>query len=582
MPGVSQSLFRLLAEGAEVELVKPRREDWARLRYMEGCEEPTWEEQEVPGAQTRGVTQERLRMEDMTEWELKRSNARDAIEEESNVIQEWLTEELKAGTVERVRYRPKGVSPVFIIPKKDGESYRVIHDLRFLNAHTRPASFRMDNLSRFQTSLSQYRFGTTLDLKDAFRHVRIRTEYRGLFGFQFQGQYYQQCCLPFGWRASPRLWNKIASAITDEASRRGITMIMYVDDIAVLAMTAQECKRATDELLALLKELGMIVNLKKSKTEPAQAIRFLGYVLKLEEGAFMLEKEKIRAIRQAAARELMATWTTRARMARLIGMLQGARLALPYLNVKTAYIYRFALKNSYRGWRESLPRWQQIRWDLLYWARLKQWQATQRYREGEQRSVVSVVSDASGTGHGLELSKGGKLIATVSEAWNEEQMGMHSTAKEATAVKIGLQRLASGRLIEKGAMIIWRTDCVAAQAVMAKFRTRSTALFKIGVDIARILARNRWMLRPERIAGAENVRADYLSREGVRDMDELRIRREVMEGIQRAARVRYTVDLCASADSHMMHRYVTRYHDPLAVGVDARVFDWEKEVPCGR
>lgn len=90
-----------------------------------------------------------------------------------------------------------------------------------------------------------------------------------------------------------------------------------------------------------LEELGITINEKKSKLTPVQSVEYLGHIVDLRQRCFEIPKTKRDMIKQAAARELNAAYTTRARMARLLGMLQGARLALSLLDHKTARLYRW-------------------------------------------------------------------------------------------------------------------------------------------------------------------------------------------------------------------------------------------------
>lgn len=91
---------------------------------------------------------------------------------------------------------------------------------------------------------NETRMGTTVTVGCkplGWRRISIRPQDRSWFGFSHRGQYYVQTELPFGWTSSPRLWGG-EMAITEEAARRGIKLMMYVDDIMVLADTEEECR----------------------------------------------------------------------------------------------------------------------------------------------------------------------------------------------------------------------------------------------------------------------------------------------------------------------------------------------------
>src|SRR5436190_23722707 len=50
------------------------------------------------------------------------------------------------------------------------------------------------------------------DLKDAFRNVPISVQNQWLMGFQWEGAFYKETCLPFGLATAPFLFNLFAEA----------------------------------------------------------------------------------------------------------------------------------------------------------------------------------------------------------------------------------------------------------------------------------------------------------------------------------------------------------------------------------
>lgn len=148
---------------------------------------------------------------------------------------------MASGGIRRTSERPKGLAPIFAVPKKDGRSYRVVHDLRRLNALTRYRPFRMETLGDWADRLKSYHWAATADLKEAFRHVSIAEPDQSWFGFRHRGSFYVHTALPFGWTSSPRLWGMVATALMEEAAARGVTAMIYVDDILVLGRTRDEC-----------------------------------------------------------------------------------------------------------------------------------------------------------------------------------------------------------------------------------------------------------------------------------------------------------------------------------------------------
>ena len=48
------------------------------------------------------------------------------------------------------------------------------------------------------------------DIKDTFRNVPIALKHQWLLGFEWQGAYYKETCLPFGLTTAPAIFNLFA------------------------------------------------------------------------------------------------------------------------------------------------------------------------------------------------------------------------------------------------------------------------------------------------------------------------------------------------------------------------------------
>jgi hypothetical protein len=59
--------------------------------------------------------------------------------------------------------------------------------------------------------LEKQDFATTLDLENAFHHIKVSSDLLPYFGFAFQGRLFTYSGLPFGYKNSPYLFNKVLS-----------------------------------------------------------------------------------------------------------------------------------------------------------------------------------------------------------------------------------------------------------------------------------------------------------------------------------------------------------------------------------
>jgi hypothetical protein len=451
-------------------------------------------------------------------------NKKDRLEDQERAwmtseITKWIEKEEINGNLERVpeeEWNQVVVSPLFGIKKNNGE-IRVLHDLRRSNKAGKKRLFQMQSVAQVRSLW--YREGKKLirgakiDIKDAFRHLAIREKDRNWFGFVWKNKVYRMIALPFGWTMSPFYWNLVSMCIRRWMSMLEITGMVYVDDILVIGETDKEVDVKTKQLVSLLQYVGIEVNVLKSNLKPEPTVEYLGYLINLEEQSFQISIQKRGKIKGMAARELKSRWTTRRRLAALLGVIQGSREALGWINARTPTLYRCLSANSMKPWNAPMNLWRECRRELEYWANLKKYQCVKHYKECGAQNMFRAESDASTNGYGLTVWQvsSGKEILHMEGPWPASVINtQHSTAKEARTILWGLTSLVG--LAPKGAEIHWFTDCTAAAAALRKYRSQSTAMYRIGVQMAHIVARMQWEVRVHQIPRELNEQADMWSR----------------------------------------------------------------------
>ena len=150
-------------------------------------------------------------------------------------------------------------SRLFLVPKP-GNRWRPVIDLSSLNKFLAIPKFMMETPESIQASLRKGEWVTSIDLTDAYLHVPIHTHSQKYLRFHHKGVTYQFVSLPFGL-----------------ALQQGIRLHHYLDDWLIRAPSKEKCHSQTQALLSLVKDLGFVVNLKKSELHPSQSFDFLGY-----------------------------------------------------------------------------------------------------------------------------------------------------------------------------------------------------------------------------------------------------------------------------------------------------------------
>ena len=155
--------------------------------------------------------------------------------------------------------------------------------------------------------------------------VPIALQFRHLLLFKVNAELLQFQCLPFGLCTAPRLFTKVLKPAIELLRTIGIRLVIYMDDILIMASSEQLIQKHTYVALFLLENLGFIVNNKKSILTPYQQIEFLGMTVNSQS---MLPGQKIKTIR-SDARNLLATQNVSAQsLGQLLGKLNATSPAL--------------------------------------------------------------------------------------------------------------------------------------------------------------------------------------------------------------------------------------------------------------
>ena len=213
-------------------------------------------------------------------------------------------------------------------------------------------------------------------------------------------------------------------------------VFVYLDDILLLAKSASLAKRHTQVMLQDLTESGMLINFKKSQTEPSQQVELLGFQLDLEKGVLQVPTQKLKAVCKELGKFITQQEMTCRKAAAILGQLRSFLTALPCLRAFSDLLVKFTERQKVVGWDLSLPIPADLKAQVLeIGSLLKAWEG----RAFAGRSPVRKIhSDSSTQGWGaIDLTSGAKLH----EFWRTE-MGLHINIKELKASIAAVQSLA--------------------------------------------------------------------------------------------------------------------------------------------
>ena len=142
------------------------------------------------------------------------------------------------------------------------------------------------------------------DFKSAFCNIPMSFYDLSLLGIKVQGQFFIDCCLPFGAAISCQVFKNIATLIHWIAQKRaGYVFVHYLDDFFPLHKLSHACSYIMGIFKQVCNEIGMPISLDKL-VGPVQVIEFLGLTIdsvlmvvrvpgnKLQDISTMIKKQK--------------------------------------------------------------------------------------------------------------------------------------------------------------------------------------------------------------------------------------------------------------------------------------------------
>ena len=183
-------------------------------------------------------------------WKESRPNLPQEVDD---IITNWE----RRGIIKRVdRREVKACSPIFAIPKKETGQFRLITNLRGLNAFLHTTYFHLPSLQQICPFLQQGHWGASIDIKDAYLHWPISERDKPMLCFEYLGKYFQHQSLPFGLAVAPREWQRAMQAVVKYMRQMGATIWVYLDDFLILGASKEIVASNVAILLELLASLG--------------------------------------------------------------------------------------------------------------------------------------------------------------------------------------------------------------------------------------------------------------------------------------------------------------------------------------
>ena len=456
------------------------------------------------------------------------------------------------------------VSQLFAVPKKDG-GIRPVVNLKVLNSYVQQVPFKMEGIHLVKDLLRPGDWMTKVDLKDAYFAIPPHCQDRKFLRFQWQGKLYQFNCLPFGLSSAPWIFTKATKPVVTILRSLGMRIIIYIDDILVMAPSREAAREHTECLIFLLENLGFTINRQKSLTEPTQEIEFLGLISDSIQMELKLPGSKIKNIRSEARTLLQANRPTAREVSRLLGKLTHASHAM-----RAAPLFYRHLQSCLQAALQPLQDYSQpcsltedAKEELSWWAtHPTSWNGKSIIRSDPD---LTIETDASQTGWGARCGD-----TQTGGPWSPKEATMHINCLELLAATLAIQTFAK----KQGNLLIHlKMDNTSALTYINKMGgTVSSDLNRLTKELWSWCLTKNITLRASHLPGILNEKADEESRI-MRDRSDWMLCPDVFRRIQTQFGP-LEIDLFASRLTKQLPTYVSWRPDPEALETDAFSLNW--------
>ena len=484
-----------------------------------------------------------------------------------------LSEEVEAlcikGAVEQVPNPSSGFyGRLFCVPKASG-GWRPVLDLSVLNKFLVERPFQMETTQSIRQAVKQGDWASSIDLTDAYFHVRIHPRCRRFLRFTWQGKTYQFKVLPFGLSLAPWVFTKIVMALASSLHMDGIRIHVYLDDWLILAQQQALCRRHTHLVLQKAKELGFRVNEGKSDLEPSQVFVFLGVRFCTISMRVSPSLERITKLQEDLSKSSVeGSFATARRLHAFIGQMESMSSLVP-----GGRVHKRPLQAAVRSrWAQASQSWStRIKLGPWFSEAVSQWFVTDWALSGVSMTppdpTVTLYTDASIKGWGGHI--GDQVVAGD---WLPADMD-HINVLEMEAVHRCLIHFLP--LVQNQSVLLLSDNLTVVCYLNKQGGTRSPRLCSMSLNILQWCDEHGVVLIAKHLAGALNIVADQLSRSDQILPSEWSISSGILSQVWSHFGDTPHVDMFATCFNFKLPTYVSPVRDDSALFQDAFSRSWK-------
>ena len=188
-------------------------------------------------------------------------------------LEKKLDELEELNIIEKVTTPSSWISPVVIVPKKNGD-VRLCIDMRQANTAVKRIKHPIPTIDEVLQDLNNSTMFSKLDIKWAYHQIELDQESRDITTFVTHKGLYRYTRLLFGVSCAPEMYQTVMQNVLQECE--GVHNIM--DDIVVHGSSAEEHNERLSKVVKILAEKGLKLNREKCQLNMPK-IEFMGHVL---------------------------------------------------------------------------------------------------------------------------------------------------------------------------------------------------------------------------------------------------------------------------------------------------------------
>jgi transposase InsO family protein len=182
-------------------------------------------------------------------------------------------------------------SPVSLVRKHDG-SWRMVIDYRKVNAKTRKDAYPIPLIEDCLTACKNADWLTLIDIKDAYHHVQVALESRGITAFVTPDGLFEWLRMPFGLSNAPATFQRyVDQCLRDIVGK--LCAAFFDDCIVYTAGSFEQHVNDVEFVLRRLADSGLEANAKKCKLGYTELL-FVGHIV--SKGKIRPDPAKVAAV----------------------------------------------------------------------------------------------------------------------------------------------------------------------------------------------------------------------------------------------------------------------------------------------